>query len=482
LTVSPPLPTCFIAMPFGKKPPPGKETPVIDFDAIFRVMDGAVKAAGLECVRADFEPFGGFIHRHMFERLLLAEFVVADLTFGNPNVAYEVGIRHGATAGSTILVCEERFVGAMGFDFKPFRILPYKLAEDGSFGEDAARSFAESLTQRLQGAMGEDHPTDNPLLQITEWTMREDVAHSKTDVFLDRMRFASGVGRQVADALAAGGGQAALDRLREIEQECVPEKGPVVVQLHTALMALYIGFREVKAFADMVRLFDRMPPELRRKAVVREQLALALNRIAEAREAAKARDEAAVVRQRALAALEEIPETAWTSETFGIRGRIHKGWSDAEHAAGRKHQAEAQLKRAIEVYEEGFRLDPRDYYPGVNAVTLRLRRGKPEDLAAAAQLVPVVRFAVDRAPKPKDEIERYWQCATRFELAAAAKDWERANDLLVDLLGIDSKGWMRETTANNLVILRNAFAGDAEVQTQLDGLLAALGESIGSET
>ena len=96
--------------------------------------------------------------------------------------------------------------------------------------------------------------------------------------------------------------------------------------------------------------------------MVREQLALALNRIAEAREG-KARDEAAAARQRALAALDEIPEAARTSETFGIR-RIHKGWSDAEYAAGRKLQAEAQLKRAIELSTGGLPLGSTGLHPG----------------------------------------------------------------------------------------------------------------------
>ena len=403
---APPRLACFVAMPFGPKPPPGKDKPLLDFDQVYHVMSSAVEAAGLDCIRADSEPYGGFIHRPMYERLLLAEVVVADLTFGNANVAYEVGIRHGATTGSTVLVCEETSVATVGFDFKPLRILPYRLQADGTFGASDAGRFSAALTERLRKAAVDMHPSDNPLLQITGWTMREDIAHSKTDAFLDRMRYASEVGRQVADVLGEGG-QEALERLRDIESTCLPEHGPVVVQLHTALLALFIGYREVEGFEDMVRLFERMPPELQRKAVACEQLALALNRVAEAQ--AKKGDlvTAAAMRQRAIAALDRIPAAERTSETFGIRGRIHKGWSDAEQRAGHAAQADAQLKRAITVYEEGFRLDPRDYYPGVNAVTLRLRRGTPEDLTRVADLVPVVRFAVDRAPAPKDETERY---------------------------------------------------------------------------
>jgi tetratricopeptide (TPR) repeat protein len=353
------------------------------------------------------------------------------------------------------------------------RILPYKLQPDGTFADTGARAFSSSLTERLREAAKETYPTDNPLLQITGWSPRHDVAHSKTDVFLDRLRYASEVGAQVADALRDGA-ETALARLRAIEDTCFPQAGPVVAQLHTALMALYIGYREVGGFGDMVRLFDRMPAELQRQAVAREQLALALNRIAEAE--AKKGDAAAVAaaRQRALAALEMIAETERTAETFGIRGRIHKGWADAEQRSGNAAQADAQLKRAIAVYEEGFRLDPRDYYPGVNAVTLRLRRATPEDLSQVAKLVPVVRFAVDRAPTPRTEAERYWQQATKLELAAAAKDWTGARESLADVLGIEAMDWMRATTANNLDILRQAFAADAEATANLDALIAPL--------
>ena len=78
-------PLCFILMPFGRKPVgDGRQA---DFDAIYeRLIKPAVLAAGLEPLRADEEMAGGIIHKPMFERLILCEYAVADLTTANANV------------------------------------------------------------------------------------------------------------------------------------------------------------------------------------------------------------------------------------------------------------------------------------------------------------------------------------------------------------------------------------------------------------
>src|SRR5437762_13906250 len=117
---APPRPLCFVAMPFGKKSAPGATGAVLDFDAVYAAMVPAIEKVGLDCRRADFDPSGGFIHRSMFEALLVAEYVVVDLSFANANVAYEVGLRHGANAGrGTILVCEAGSASTLPFHFRP---------------------------------------------------------------------------------------------------------------------------------------------------------------------------------------------------------------------------------------------------------------------------------------------------------------------------------------------------------------------------
>jgi hypothetical protein len=477
---------CFVAMPFGPKAPSGRKTPLIDFDAIYSHIAQAVQAEDLECVRADFEPGGGFVHRAMFERLLVAEYVVADLTLANPNVAYEIGVRHGASSRPTILIgAGGEFMKDLPFDFRPLRVLPYDLGQDGSLSAEAATALVEGLRERLRQARAGTLPVDNPIMQVTTWSPTGRLEHDKTDVFLQRLRYAGEFGERVAVALDKADPGEAIAVLQALEQEIVDSE--VVPQLHSALLGIYLGYREKKAYQRMVDLVPRLPGELQQTAVVQEQLALALNRLAEqavkeaaalgselAERAEQLRDVAQERRKSALHALDQLSDTLVTSETHGIRGRIYKGWHDAERAAGNEARARAMLSRAIDTYEAGVRGDLRDYYPGVNAVTLRLLRGSEEDLAALGALVPVVRMAVDSAPAAESEEERYWQAATKLELACSAKDWEAAQGHLDTLLGIDAQDWMRETTTANLGIQQRAFHADVAAVGKLDEIARAL--------
>src|SRR4051812_13913470 len=116
----------FIIMPFGKKKAPdGTE---IDFDAVYhQLLEPAVKAAGLAPHRADADRRGGSIHADMFQDLLLAEFVVADLTLDNANVWYEVGVRHALRSRGVVLTYALR--DRLPFDIAGQRMARYSLKD-----------------------------------------------------------------------------------------------------------------------------------------------------------------------------------------------------------------------------------------------------------------------------------------------------------------------------------------------------------------
>lgn len=119
-----PHPLCFVLMPFGRKP--SAAGLLIDFDAVYaELIAPAIAAAQLEPLRADEELVGGIIHKPMFERLILCEYAVADLTTANANVFYELGIRHAVKSASTALIFADG-VGPMPFDVALLRGMPYK--------------------------------------------------------------------------------------------------------------------------------------------------------------------------------------------------------------------------------------------------------------------------------------------------------------------------------------------------------------------
>jgi hypothetical protein len=347
--------------------------------------------------------------------------------------------------------------------------MPYRLRTDGSIVKSEGQKLADSLRDRLAMARRGELPVDNPIMQVTAWKRAGSIEHSKTDVFLQRLQFTGKLGERINAAVSLRDQAEAVKQLTAIEDEVVHLPADVP-QVHTALLGVFLGYREKKAYARMKALFDQFPKELKETAVAREQYALALNRLAEQTgQAAEAED----LRRGALSAIDAIPPESITSETFGIRGRIYKGWRDALAKTDKKRPA-AMLQAAIEAYEQGFRKDLRDYYPGVNGVTLRLLRGSKQDREALRTLIPVVRFSVDAAPAPKNDQEKYWQAATKLELATAACDWAQARPRLKNLLEVPAEPWMFETTIDNLKRQQKAFAKDQSAVDELQRISTAL--------
>src|ERR687886_3007893 len=130
-------PLCFVLMPFGQKPDAAGA--LIDFDAVYRdLIAPAIEQAQMQPLRADEEMTGGIIHKPMFERLILCEYAVADLTTANANVFYELGVRHAVRPWSTVLLFASGT--RLPFDVELDRGLPYTLTASGEPADlDSAR-------------------------------------------------------------------------------------------------------------------------------------------------------------------------------------------------------------------------------------------------------------------------------------------------------------------------------------------------------
>jgi hypothetical protein len=419
-------------MPFNLKPGPGGA--LIDFNAVYAdLIAPAVTQAGLEPLRADEEQAGGIIHKPMFERLILCDYAVADLTTANANVFYELGLRHAVKPCSTVLIFAATG-GPLPFDVGPLRGLPYVLGSDGKPARiDGDR---EALVKRLVAARTQN--TDSPVFQLLDGF--PDIQRLKTDVFRDRVEYS----RQMKERLAIAR-QSGIDELRKIERELASTAGGLQDTEAGVVIDLFLSYRSVSAWADMNALVGKMAPPLAATPLVQEQLGLALNRAGESDKA-----------ERVL--LDLIAARGSSSETWGILGRVYKDRWERAVKQGETFAARGLLTKAVNAYLQGFEADWRDAYPGINAVTL-MELGDPPDPRRAA-LIPVVTYAVRRriaAGKPD-----YWDHATRVELAVLAKDQLEAEGALGDALAVVRERWEPETTARNLSLIREARARRGE--------------------
>ena len=416
-------PLCFVLMPFGKKPDAGGS--IVDFDAVYGdLIAPAIEEAGLEPLRADEEMAAGIIHKAMFERLMLCPYAVADLTTANANVFYELGVRHAVRPWSTVLIFSEG--GRLPFDVAPLRAMPYRLTPEGT-PKDVATARA-ALAECLRQVR--DPAPDSPIFQLVEGMRPPDIDRLKTDVFRDRVRYSAQMKERLALARKQG-----VEALRALENQLAP----IPDQEAGVVIDLFLSYRAVKAWDDMIVLVDKMAPPLAATVMVQEQLALALNRAGKG--------------ERAEKLLEDLLDRRGpSSETYGILGRVYKDRWEAALTRGETLLARGLLDKAIDAYLRGFEADWRDAYPGINAVTLMEIRDPPDP--RREKLIPVVVYAVERriaAGKPD-----YWDHATRLELAVLAKNEEAAMAALADALASIREPWEPETTARNLRLIREA--------------------------
>ena len=423
-------PLCFVLMPFGKKLDAAGR--VTNFDSVYeKVIAPAVARAGLEPIRADEEKVGGTIHKPMFERLMLCHYAVADITGANPNVFYELGIRHAMRPRSTVLVFGEGTV--LPFDIALVRGITYKT--DGLGEPVDAEPTVAAISHQLETARG-NPLDDSPIFQLVEGVKPQEVDHTKTDLFRknhdyskkykDRLRAAVKEGPDAVQAVAA---EKALANLLEVESGVVVD--------------LFLSLRDVKAHQAMIDLYERMPLPLKRAKMMREQLGFALNREGRFADAEKVLNEV-------------IAEFGPSSETNALLGRIYKDRWDLAKKEGLP-EARALLKNAIDAYLAGFEADWRDAYPGINAVTLMEMMPKADP--RQQEILPVVRYSAARkAARAPD----YWDQATLLELAVLARDADDAEEKLGEALSVGRASWELESTARNLRLIREMREGRGE--------------------
>lgn len=155
---------CFVIMPIGADAI--YETFRNRYEQIIRPAVEGLRVDGQQvfrCLRGDDVTETGSITRDVIRRLYDSDVVIADITGLNPNVLYELGVRH-ALRSRTILIAEEGMISP--FDISDLRVIRYI---DRAGGEKKAIEKVQAvLTRMLEEQNWLDSPVSQILPEITQ--------------------------------------------------------------------------------------------------------------------------------------------------------------------------------------------------------------------------------------------------------------------------------------------------------------------------
>lgn len=147
--------TAFVIMPIG---PFGSEESTYFRTLYEEWIKTTLEECGYKAFRADEIQESGAITQDIIMALSTADLVVCDLTTLNPNVFYELGVRHTLRGQGTVMILDEARTPNIPFDLTAYRVLKFTsdLVGIGRLRTDL-RAFAKALLSR------ESAKRDNPV-------------------------------------------------------------------------------------------------------------------------------------------------------------------------------------------------------------------------------------------------------------------------------------------------------------------------------
>ena len=437
--------TCFVVMGFGKKT--DFETGrVLDLDQSYlSLIKPAVEAARLKCIRADEIVHSGLIDVPMYEQLLNADVVVADVSTSNRNALYELGVRHALRPYTTVIIAEE-MMKSPTFDLSHIVIRKYR-----HLGEDIGVSEAKRFTSELTDAIRQ--------IMAIEPTSRWD---SPVYKFIDRLTPPS-------ISAAASAAVAAASSTKNVAGAATPAHSELMQRVDDAQKKG--DWVKAKVFLEEIRDMRRAGASETStgQQVENPEDPDVLQRLALATYKSKyPTPEGALKAARDLLKLLE-PQTTNDTETLGLWGSVHKRlWELTKESS--------YLDEAVRAYERGFYLR-NDYYNGINyAYLLNERAAHPIGFAeAVADFVQARRVRKEvisicnqwlqsnvptapLLPGSKFPEKRYWVLATLAEAHIGLEEEAMGQQRLEEAFAAAPEPWMKETTQEQVNKLKALLA------------------------
>ncbi len=405
---------CFVIQGFGKKQDyeQGKQ---FDLDKSYAVIKEAIEKAGMECYRADELRRNALIDQVMYDELLSADLVVADITTLNFNAAFELGVRFALRPYSTLVIGEENM--NFPFDVKHIYIHKYHhLGEDIGYSE--AKRFSEELAKLAEEAVSSDEK-DSPVYTYLNMLPENG--------FID---------------LAGSGGL--------LQRKSIAKSSTLRVLIDKANTEM-----QADRFDEAIKHLEKARKAAGKNDYVVQQLALATYK-------SKKPDEERALR-KAETILEYLkPCDSFDPETLGL-------WAAVQKRLFEKSGDTGALEEALFALERGFFIK-KDYYNGINLAYMLDSKASVSEPDIREELRAIARNVRRRVMDICDKAlvkeglekgEKYWILATLYEACIGLGEEVEAMRWKEEAGKTSSGNWMVKSTDKQIAKLR-ALLGFSE--------------------
>ena len=262
--------SCFVAMPIRSEGTPEHE----HFSAIYEVISDSVTSFGMKCERIDHDSSTGNITKGIVQKLAESDLVIADLSDLNPNVFYELGVRHALRRSGTILIIDKVKTDRLPFDINQYRVISYEGTLPGS------RKLASELrlfistwfdahdAPAVDSPVHEWYPTlPTNLIKASE-TNADDAMHRENAAL--RQQLESLRGKERGEDSAAQLDSERIDRIRRLHRAAEAKEMPsdFLIEARSAVAGrdLAAFFRATEHF--MTSPYQRQPSQFRTLAIL----------------------------------------------------------------------------------------------------------------------------------------------------------------------------------------------------------------------
>jgi tetratricopeptide (TPR) repeat protein len=378
----------FVAMPYREREglldhEDPQSAAKIDFDAVWKGIIFPAIPEGFMCKRADELQESGLIDQLYNEWLLEADVVLADITFGNPNVFYELGIRQALSQRSTVLVAQAR--SRLPFDVRNQAVLNYDYFKAATVYE-FHKALRAAINTAADGIGRSPVHIFLPDLYVGRFPRGEDpetvIRGLKTQV------------KELQEAVARSAADAELDRInRRLASAETPAQ----------LVALYYQLLDLSTASAGV--IEAAAIKLRKFGLLDQAITL-LDRARERwpRDAGLLRELGFCHRKRGPAGFDQA------QHYFEEALRINDGDPELHGMVGGMLKRMGKYDEALSHYNRANELLPRNLYALVNLGTIQSLLGKK--VAAVAFYRQVLRYTDH--PSPSSD---YWDLLCRGEAA-----------------------------------------------------------------